>query len=227
MIEVSVSLTPALVALRPPLYFIRHDWEIGDFERSPRNAPEVHYLDHYTRLTYAWQFFWYGLNQPVGYAEAELKRAWLGYTNGKSFITDYKGSDTHTDYVTPSIRDEDMQIKCLFCGGNVVTGKEVKDDKGKWWLYPHFLNAFDGPPTGMTYQSHPWFIHHATNIAGDLPDGTRQVNPFTMLGGRNTGIPIYYPFMGNPNKLTRYPLEWLRKLGANEPIPSPYNPPMR
>lgn len=93
-------------------------------------------------------------------------------------------------------------------------------------MTPEYLDAFKSPPVGMTYKTHPWFIHHATNIAGDLPNGTRLVNPFPQLGGRNTSTPVLYPFMGNKNKVTKYPLDYLRKLGDNEAIPNPYNPAM-
>lgn len=214
---------------RPQLYFIKHDWEIGGFLRSPSNAPEVHELGHYTRLTKDWQFFWYRLNNPVGFTEAKWKQAWKSYTAGgpvetPAFITDDRGSDTRTDYVSGVMRNEDMEIECLFCGGNVITGREWKDSKGVWWLTPEYLDAFNPPPVGMTYETHPWFIHHAVNVAGKV--GFQKANPFPQFGGRNTGLPIYHPFMGNKNKLTMYRLDWLRKLSQDEPIPNPYQPAM-
>jgi len=212
---------------RPPLYFVKHDYEIG-FTRAPRNAPEVHYLDHYTKLTKPWQLFWWNLNRPAGVSDAETKRQFKKYTANDAFITDQKGSDTRADYINGTNLDkEPIEIKCLFCGGNVITGDEVFEG-GKWWLYPKFIDAFKDPTiyAGMTNESHPWFIHRATNIGNDLPDGTRRVNPMGWFSGRNTGIPDYYIFVGNPNKLTRYPLNWLFKLGVDEAIPNTYNPNM-
>lgn len=216
---------------RPPLYFILPDYEIN-FPRSPRNAPQVHYLDHYTKLTKEWQFAWWGWNRPAGYSDAETKRQFKKYTANNAFITDYKGSDTHADYVNKSNLDRPpMEIKALFCGMNVVTGA----DDGEW-LYPEYMDAFRDPYkeyNGVRYadftsESHPWFIHQANVIGNDIPNtNTRRVNPFVNFDGRNTGIPVYFPFMGNKQKFTRYPLAWVRKLGADEPIPSPYNPEMR
>lgn len=210
---------------RPRLYYIKHDYEIGGYFREPRNAPEVHFLDHYTKLTEAWQRFWFGLNSPVGFTSEQLKRAWRGYTNSKAFITDYKGTDLFHDYIShENISEPDPSYKCLFCGGNVVTGDEVFEN-GEHWLYPEYLDTSLSPPD-ITYETHPWFIHHATNIANDLDDGTRQVNPFTQLGGRLTGVPILYYFGGNKAKQVRYKLKYLRELAPDEPIPSPYNPPL-
>ncbi len=214
---------PPIPTDRPQLYFIKHDWELQGWRgRNPYKAPEVHYLDHYTKLTPAWQNFWFNLNRPSEFSDSYNKTQFAKYTASNAFITDYKGSDLLADYINGTNLDKPpMEIKCLFCGGNVVTGF----DDGIY-LYPSFLNGMDNPPAPITYKTHPWFIHQATIISIDLPDGKRQINPFVNFGGRNTGIPVYHPFMGNPQKLVKYPLHWVRKLGADEAIPNPYNPSM-
>lgn len=214
---------------RPPLWVGLHDFEIpGGFDRSLQNCPEVHYLDHYTTLTEPWQWFWYGQNKPSGFGESEWKRQFGKYTADDAFITDYHGSTTSADYVNGTNLDKDpMKIKLLYTGGNVMTGRLATFPDGEF-LIPSYLNAFAPPPVGMTRLTHPWYIHEATNISNFLPGSTTQrfVNPFVNFGGRNTGIGVNYPFMGNPEKLARIPVAWLRKLAPDEPIPSPYNPPM-
>jgi hypothetical protein len=193
-------------------WFIKHDWEIG-FTRPLSGAPEVHYLGHYNKLTPEWQEFFYKLNNPIGFSEEFWKKQWAAYTADNAFITDYKGSLTHADYINRTNLDQPpMEIKCLVCGGNVLKGRVSGQ-----YLYPEYINAFEKPPVGITYQSHPWLIHHATNIKYPY------VNPFTSFGGRNTGIPVYYPLIANPLHEVRYPLAWLRKV---EVIPNPYVPPM-
>lgn len=211
---------------RDDLYFLLHDYDIpGGFIRSPRNAPEVHFFDHFTKLYEPWQRFFYGLNNPSGFGESHWKAKFAGYTSSDAFITDYHGSDDFADYINKTNLDkEPMSIKCLACGGNVVSGVMGDDE----WFYPNYLDAFKAPPFGITYQTHPQFIHVATNISNDIPNtnGQRYVNPFIDFGGRSTGIPVYYPFMGNLNKTVRYPKAWVRKVLKSEPIPNPYNPPM-
>lgn len=208
---------------RPPLYLILPDWYLPDgFPRNPKNAPQVHYLGHYSKLTKPWQEFWWNLNRPVGFTDAQTKLAFKKYTGNKAFITDYKGSEQNADYINrTNLQAGPMEIKSLFCGLNVVTGT----DDGEW-LYPAALNATESPPVGTSYETHPWYIHHANIISNDLPDGTRRVNPFLNFGGRDTGIGVLYPFMKMPNKFIRYPTAWVRRLEADEPIPSPYWPEM-
>jgi len=208
---------------RPPLYLILADWYLPNgFPRNPKNAPQVHYLGHYSKLTKPWQTFWYNLNRPVGFTNAETRAAFAKYTNNKAFITDLKGSDTNADYINgTNLNKGPMEIKCLFCGLNVVTGS----DDGEW-LYPTALNATEPPPVGMSYETHPWFIHHANIIANVLPDGSRRVNPFVNFGGRDTGIGVLYPFMRMLNQAIKYPMAWVRKLESDEPVPNPYWPAM-
>jgi hypothetical protein len=199
------------------------------------NAPQVHFLDHYTDLTEPWQRFWYGQNRPSGFSEDYCKIQYAKYTASDSFITDYHGSDVAADYINGTNLDKEaMKIKLLYCGGNPMTGKvgrivgtEWVNDENGGFLRLSYLNAFTTPPVGVTRQSHPWYIHEATIISSAIP-GTaeRFVNPFVNFGGRNTGIGVNYPFMGNPSKIAVIPLAWLRKLAQDEPIPSPYNPPM-
>jgi hypothetical protein len=222
-----------LRASRPPLWVGLHDFEIpGGYDRSLPNCPEVHFLDHYTNLTEPWQWFFYGQNKPSGFTETYNKIQFAKYTQDDAFITDYHGSGTSADYVNETNLDKDpIKIKCLWTGGNAMTG--TIDSQDPQWFLPSYLDAFAPPPVGMTRQTHPWYIHEATIISNNLPGGgvfpggvERLVNPFVNFGGRNTGIGVNYPFMGNRNRVARIHVSMLRKLAPNEPIPSPYNPPM-
>ena len=197
------------------LWRVKHFHEIG---RNLYKRPEVFFLtpNHFSILTDPCEYFWYDLNG--GRPADPTARAWRGYTNGKAFITDTQGTERYRDVISGNnLKKESPRIKCLVCGGNVVTGEVVgKNLIVKTLRGPKNKQEQVSPPWGMTYENTPWLIHQATNRQnGDV------VNPFGHFGGRNTGKPVYYPLVGwKPVKL---PLAWLEEV---DEIPNPYNPPM-
>lgn len=201
------------------LYRVKHWYEI---DKKLFKRPEVTFLlpNQFSLLTEAYQWWWYSLNG--GRAVDPTAQKWRGYTNGRAFITDNKGTETYRDVISGrNLKKAYPKIKRLVCGGNVVTGTVLgKNLVIKTLRAPRNLKDIVNPPWGLTYETHPWYIHHATNRAtGDV------VNPFTQLGGRNTGVPVLYPLVGwgNPAKM---PLSLLERIEAGQEIPNPYNPPM-
>jgi len=74
-------------------------------------------------------------------------------------------------------------------------------------------------------QTHPWFIHHQSIIRPNLFGDFQMRNPFIQMGGKNRK-----PYRPCFTKLiSPVPLymrqDEVKEIFANEPIPSPYNPP--
>jgi hypothetical protein len=210
-------------------YRILNDWEWeGGGVRAAVPCPGIvnfQQLQH-NDLDEAWQRFWFGLNQS-GDHDKDVK-GWNNYANSQAFLTDGYGVDTCRNY----IEEADMslplpKIETKGCIGNVVcsVGEPVKLWQGWMWVQIETMEITNPPPVGITYKSHPHLIHHANNLTGrEDGRGGYIVNPFTHLGGRNTGIPILFPLTSKGP--VYYPLHLLEKLPLGDPLPSPYNPPM-
>lgn len=201
------------------LWRVKHWHEVGG---KLVKRPQVNFFppNQYSILTDAFQYFWFNLNG--GFPCDPNTQKWNGYTNGRAFITDTQGTEVYRNVISgKNLNKGPPRIKRLACGGNVVKGTV----SGKFLIVetikgPKNKQDVVSPPWGMTYENRPWFIHHATNRhQGDV------VNPFTMFGGRNTGVPVLYPFMGwgAPLKIS---LKLLERIEPGQEIPSPYVPPM-
>jgi len=202
-------------------YRLRWDWEPGSGWNNPRTyRPAIINLQQlqHNWLDKRWQEFWFNLN-VTGDANKDI-RAWNTYTNSKAFITDKTGTDQYRNYITGANMAADLpKIESKACAGNVVC---IVGNPVYIWRELHAqIETLDimSPPPEITYQTHPHLIHHATNY-GNIG----VCNPFTHLGGRDTGIPVLFPLTSKG--AVYYPLSKLENLPIGSPIPSPYNPPM-
>lgn len=210
-------------------YRILYDWEIGDGSlRAAAPCPGIvnfQQMQH-NNMNEAWQRFWFGLNQ-TGNPIKDVQ-AWNNYANGQAFITDGYGVDEYRNYIdNPDMTLALPKIEAKGCIGNVVciVGEPIKLWRGWLWAQIETLDITKPPPVGMTHKSHPHLIHHANNLTvREDGYGGYDVNPFTHLGGRNTGIPVFFPVTSKG--AVYYPLKWLQALPIGAPIPNPYNPPM-
>lgn len=202
-------------------YRILYDWEIGKLRNAAPCPAIVNFQQmQHNSLNKEWQEFWFGLNRTGN--DILDKKAWGLYANSKAFLTDGTGVDTCRNYIDETDPSLPLpKIESKGCQGNVIcaVGDPVMLWKGMWWLQIETLNITKPPPVGMTYQSHPHLIHHATNLAGD-----GICNPFPHFGGRDTGIPVLFPVTSKGPVF--YPQKYLAKLSPGSPIPNPYTPPM-
>jgi hypothetical protein len=220
-------------------YYVKNDDEMPFYSRPSGTAngfPQVQRLHPFkgTKLTEALQWFWFGLNLTADIKES--LQAWRSYTaDGVAFNNGSWGLNLCRDYVSGARLKPPFpfpQMGRLICGGNVICGVEVGKEKvagipkGLDVLKVETINVRQSLPKGISYETHPWLIHHATiirpeNTANNV-NGRRRVNPFPQLGGRE-GRPIYYPLFSDGD--VYYPMRMLEKLPLNSPVPSPYNPP--
>jgi hypothetical protein len=205
-------------------YRLRWDWERGSqFYNHPRTGKPgiLNFLQlQHNNLNEAWQRFWFSLNTVADYNLSV--KAWNGYTSGNAFLTDGYGTDYFRNYITgENLSKGYPKIETKGCVGNVVcgVGEPVRLWQGWLWLRIETLDITKPPPVGMTYQTHPHLIHHATVSAGS------KCNPFPHLGGRNTGRPVYFPVTSKG--AVYYPLKYLQKLPLGSLPPNPYYPAMK
>lgn len=232
------TVTILTMKARPPLWRFGHYYE-GVFENvcgeSEPGCPEVWEVPpgQFSTLTEPWQRAWFAANSrdPEHPTEKELQ-AWAAYTKGTYppvAFTDFNGTDTLRDHIRNLNTDKtDPKIRLTACGGMVVTGKP-------YWHYNQqgipveerlAVECMDwaaGPDPRITPKDYPWFWPDATMLVV----GKALANPFPQLGGRLTGIPVRYPFMGKMSLKPYIPMWKLFKVRDDEEIPNPYYPPMQ
>jgi len=222
--------------MKAPLYRVLPDDEMPFYSRPAgvlKGWPMVQRLEPWkgTKLYSALQWFWFRLNLTAD--TSKNVQAWNAYTaDGIAFCNGSWGVDKCKNYITSErlgFQYAYPQMGRLICGGNVITGEEMTLTKrigellkGTRVLKVATIDVRKTLPAGMTYETHPWLIHHATIIRPEKEDnGLKRVNPFPQLGGRE-GVPIYYPLWSDGD--VYYPMRQLAKLAPNSTIPNPYNP---
>lgn len=213
-------------------YRLRYDWQAGSeyngINRPVEPCPAIinfQQLQH-NKMNEAWQQFWFGLNRTNDLTSDV--RAWNTYTSSLSFLTDGAGTDVYHNYISRKNSGEiDPRIESKGCCGNVIciVGHPITLWDGALHVQIETLDITLPPPFGITYASHPHLIHHAT-VLTNVNDGHGGlvVNPFSHLGGRKSGVPVYFPVTSNGP--VYYPLRYLEKLPSGVAAPNPYNPPM-
>jgi len=210
-------------------YFALHKYQLGQTMASNRPETAKNIINmHYSDLTESYQRGWLRLNSKDEVATPKEIQAWLSYTNGASFITNFKGTDTFANYITGERLDrEDPGLMSIFLLGNVLCGREVVENN-ILYLHPDTMDGNKSFDATKTREKDPEIIHAATiYTTRQLPDRSLQVNPFAQAGiyGRVTGRSVLYPFVSRFRIL--YPMKYLLKLPLGMiPLPNPYNPPM-
>jgi hypothetical protein len=191
--------------VRPPLWRVLHDREMGDLWRS--YVPEVYRLSpwHAIPLNRAWQEFTYSLNQPGLTPEKwrvlyDFRRA---FTNNGAGYDWNSNNPPKQDWInmrdttaTDTVRFDGPRI----CGGAVVTGRVDGD-----WLWLDYLDTTKPPPADVK----PWHKFCALNVR---PDG---ISKFPQRAGMDVWIPLI------AKQPIRYPLAKLVKWEGEE-MPNPY-----
>lgn len=228
-ITVETTAGDTVLTDNPPrqYYRLRYDWDPqSQYSGKLRSAAPCPGILNFQQMQHnwmnaAWQRFWFSLNRTDDYSRDV--RAWNTYTNSQAFLTDATGTDKYRNYIADTHIDQPYpKIESKGCVGNVVCIVEDPAMMAKGYAQIETININNPPPVGMTYKSHPHLIHHATNITSGASGYV--CNPFTHLGGRNTGIPIYFPVTSKSP--VYYPIRYLQKLAVGAPVPNPYTPPM-
>ena len=158
--------------------------------------------------------------EGLGLSDAELVQAWKWLTASNRFITNGQGPDVRRDYILNQRMDQPLPgIFSMASSGNVLKGTPVFDKI--WYLVVETLTPNMNFPTDLSHAKHPWFVHYATTTTTKkLADGTYLCNPFSTKTwvGRNAPHPVF------ATHEVRLDMNYLEKLPAGTPIPSPYNP---
>lgn len=219
----------------PNLYRVKWMFERPIDEQpdsGPYNKPDVlnGAKDSVVRLTQSLQNFWYALlNQyrPIGWTDAQMKKAWASLTADDRAFTNFSGSTTRHDYINGTNANKpDMNMdKYRACGGNVVWVLDERPVdlffKGKVRPCLKVMAIDPTVPLDATlinYLKTPWLVHIATNDAYQKqPDGSWKpiVFGFPQLDGNWVQVPTFG--VGGFNYL---PVDCLEKLPNPEEIPS-------
>lgn len=228
-----VSPTPA----RPPLWTQLEDRAVFGYIRSCAPCPAVFTLkdDPHAVIGEQWQYYLRAINYNMTIENAYLLLdTGLAFANGTGFRQD---GDPRADWfhrrdLTKSPPNLD---KIRTCSRSVLTGT-VAGEYLRVTLFdsrqPPPLKPGRSYPTKMedirpddylyTPQTHPWMFLTANivNRSGEVVQFPRgAVYSWTGDGAPRSFVP-HVANLGYGDVL--YPLSKLRKLGATEPIPSPY-----
>jgi hypothetical protein len=171
------------------------------------------YLNQYTQLTEAWQWFWFRhlLHAYTDYAHWDsarlspaeldmLKARWRSLTKHSEAFTNFKGTDLFHDYISPNKLPGLPGQEPLTCTGNIhkVLGDKIRF-AGEMYTPIETLDGTQPPPsiTLINRLTRPDLIPCATNVAADksnrtawtvvsLADGTWRVDPFPQLSPKPT-----------------------------------------
>lgn len=187
--------------------FIQHD-DLAKDEKGQRiRAPEVYplYLVEYTKLTEAWQWFWFrvGLVHPyTGYQHWDetrltipeldrLKQEWKSLTHAAKAFTNNFGTDNCHDYINGNDLPGLPEQGAITCCGNIVRVIGEPTHKGT----P--IETLDGtkppPPIEKVNRiTRPDLIFCATNVPGVKISGIEY--PLIVDSGVNKGRVKVDPF---------------------------------
>jgi hypothetical protein len=205
-LRVALRREPVVVEpVRPPLWRVLHDAEMGELWRS--YVPEVFRLSpwHGIQLNRQWQEFTYALNQPGLTPEKwrvlyDFRRA---FTNNGAGYDWNSNNPPKQDWI--NMRDTNATDLPRFdgpriCGGAVVTGRVDGD-----WLWLDYLDANNPPPQDVK----PWHKFCAVNVR---PDG---ISKFP----QRAGLDVWIPLIGR--QPLAIPLENVVRWTGEE-LPNPY-----
>lgn len=208
----NISVIVSYPEVRPKLWRVKHDIEIGKLWRG--GLPEVHpfYPNHFSRFGKYMQILSRNMNPRF------LIGKWIAMYGSTTWIANGQGfgdeSDPRANYISgKDLQFEDPKTECLTCGGNVVTG-EMRGD----WFHAQCLD-FESAPTLEWILARPWLFTYAVNV-----DGFGNPRRFSQ-GEQPNGevVPFIHPFIGMPRRYTeivieRYKLqEW-----TSSELPDPY-----
>jgi hypothetical protein len=205
-LRVALRREPVVVEpVRPPLWRVLHDAEMGELWRS--YVPEVFRLSpwHGIQLNRQWQEFTYAINQPGLTPEKwrvlyDFRRAFTNNGAGYDWNSNIPPKQDWINMRDTTAADLPRFDGPRICGGAVVTGRV---DGG--WLWLDYLDANQPPPQDVK----PWHKFCAVNVR---PDG---ISKFPQRGG----LDVWIPLIGR--QPLAIPLENVVRWTAEE-LPSPY-----
>jgi hypothetical protein len=175
------------------------------------------YLNKYTELNSAWQWFWFRqmIHSFTNYAHWDenkltptelnlLKAEWRSLTKHSEAFTNFKGTDIFHDYITPNQISGTPGQEPLVCTGNIYKILGIRARlAGDWWIPVETLDGTKAPPPieKINRLTRPDLIFCATNSPADksdpknwkpiiLPDGRFRVDPFPQLAPKDTPVPL-------------------------------------
>lgn len=199
------------ILVRPPLWRIKHDKELGSLWRP--GLPEVHPFlpNHFAKFTEPWQRKSRSMNPLISDSKWTVVYGYkLWITNENGFGDD---SDPRHNYITRQNADApDPKVEALSCGGSVITGYVSGSN-----LIVKILNWRDAPPDRPLY---PW--EYVTAVSVDVYGNPRRFPQTLQPDGSMADF--RHPLLGDPMQfpVITFPLSKLQKWDRPD-LPDPYS----
>lgn len=167
---------------------VAHDFEANDgLIRVGMPSVLSMYLNKYSELTEAWQWFWFrqmvhAYTRYVHWDEKKLsstelgilKAKWRSLTKTSEAFTNFKGTDRYKDYVTPNkLTTGNPGQEPLACTGNVVkilTDQEIRFAGQNWIAVETLDGSLPPPPIDLVnHLTRPDLVPCATNVPANKP----------------------------------------------------------
>jgi len=156
----------------------------------------------------------------------ELKSAWSSLTHGARAFTNRKGwNNGYCDFINRvNLDSEPMGFEPIWTGGALleILGPAVNKVGKPHWPVRVLTPSEVSTAEEINHDTRPEVVFFATVTRRErLPDGTRRVNRFPQLMGKDVPVPLFSTTAENYIRGER-----VRLLPRGAPIPNPYNPPL-